>query len=160
MIKNKQDGMTQAFNRGITSGVYIITVKAGKKMNGMTAAWVSKISRKPPVVMVSISPKNYSHQLINSAGYFAVNTMAEGQQWLGKHFGFKSGRDTDKLQNIEYFEGESGAPILREAASYLECRLSDTLVAGDHTLFIGKVIGGGILDSSKSPLVFQRNDFF
>jgi len=160
MIKNKQDGMTQAFNRGITSGVYIITVKAGEKINGMTAAWVSKISRKPPVVMVSISPKNYSHQLINSAGYFAVNTMAEGQQWLGKHFGFKSGRDTDKLQGIEYFEGESGAPILREAASYLECRLSDTLVAGDHTLFIGKVIGGGILDSSKSSLVFQRSDFF
>lgn len=160
MMNNSQSDITESLNRGITSGVYIITVKAGNMINGMTAAWVSKLSRKPPMITVSISPKNYSHQLINSAGYFAVNTLAEGQQWLGKHFGFKSGRDTDKMQGIEYFEGESGAPILKEAASYLECKLSNTLIAGDHTLFIGKVIGGEIFDSSKSPLVFKRNDFF
>lgn len=160
MTNNSQIDITEAFNRGITSGIYIITVKAGEKINGMTAAWVSKLSRKPFMVTVSISPKNYSHQLINSAGYFAVNTLAEGQQSLGKHFGFRSGRDTDKLQGIEYFEGESGAPILKEAASYLECKLSDTFIAGDHTLFIGEVIGGGVLDGSKTPLVFQRSDFF
>ena len=79
---------------------------------------------------------------------------------MGKHFGFQSGREADKLKGVGYFEGKSGAPILKEAVSYLECELFDTLITGDHTLFIGKVIGGGILDSSKSPLVFQRSDFF
>lgn len=160
MIDNRQDQLMDAFNKGVTLGVYIVTVKAGDRINGMTAAWISRVSRNPPMVMVSIGHKSYTNELIKKAGYFVVNSLAKGQQEMGKHFGFTSGRDTDKFKDIEYIEGKSGAPILKEAASYLECRLSDTLVAGDHTLFIGMVIGGGILDSSKSPLVFQRNDFF
>ena len=160
MTNNSQIDVTEAFNRGITSGVYIITVKAGEKINGMTAAWVSKISRKPLMVMVSIGETNYTNELIKKAKYFVVNTLTEGQQEMGKHFGFVSGREADKLMGVGFFEAESGAPILERAMSYLECELFDTLITGDHTLFIGKVIGGRILDRSKSPLVFQRSDFF
>jgi len=160
MIDNKKDELMDAFNKGITLGVYIVTVKADDKINGMTAAWVSRTSRNPPMVTVSIGAKSYTNELIKKAGYFVVNSLAEGQQEMGKHFGFTSGRDTDKFKDIEYIEGKSGAPILKEAVSYLECDLSNTLITGDHTLFIGKVIGGRILDSTKSPLVFQRSDFF
>ena len=160
MIDNKQDDFIDAFNKGITFGVYIVTVKADDKINGMTAAWVSKTSRNPPMVTVSIGNKSYTNELIKKAKYFVVNTLAEGQQEVGKHFGFVSGKETDKLMGVGFFEAESGAPILERAVSYLECELFDNLITGDHTLFIGKVISGDILDSTKSPLVFQRSDFF
>ena len=160
MIDNRQDEFMDAFNKGITLGVYIVTVKADDKINGMTAAWVSKTSRNPPMVTVSIWDTNYTNKLIRKAKYFVVNTLTEGQQEMGKHFGFVSGREADKLMGVGFFEAESGAPILERAMSYLECELFDTSITGDHTLFIGKVIGGRILDSNKSPLVFQRSDFF
>jgi flavin reductase (DIM6/NTAB) family NADH-FMN oxidoreductase RutF len=111
MTDNKQKELTEAFNKGITLGLYIVTVKAGDEINGMIAAWVSRVSRNPPMVMVSISQKNYTHKLIHEAGRFTINTLAEGQQEIGRHFGFVSGRDTDKLKDIEYIEGESGACI-------------------------------------------------
>ncbi|MBL7224916.1 MAG: flavin reductase [Desulfobacteraceae bacterium] len=63
-----------AFNKGITLGVYIVTVKADDKINGMTAAWVSKTSRNPPMVKVSIGETNYTNELIKKAKYFVVNT--------------------------------------------------------------------------------------
>ena len=160
MIDNRQDEFMVAFNKGITLGVYIVTVKADDKINGMTAAWVSKTSRNPPMVTVSIGDTSYTNELIKKAKYFVVNTLTEGQQETGKHFGFVSGREADKLMGVGFFEAESGAPILERAMSYLECELFDTSITGDHTLFIGKVIGGRILDSSKSPLVFKRSDFF
>ncbi|MFH1933409.1 MAG: flavin reductase family protein [Pseudomonadota bacterium] len=160
MTDNKQKELTRAFNKGITLGLYIVTVKAGNGINGMTAAWVSRVSRNPPMVMVSIGHKSYTNELIKKAGYFVVNTLAQGQQEIGKHFGFVSGRDVDKLKDIELIEGESGAPILKEAMSYLECEVSDTFITGDHTLFIGKVINGKVLDNSKIPLLFERSDFF
>ncbi|MBC8176115.1 MAG: flavin reductase, partial [Deltaproteobacteria bacterium] len=47
-----------AFNKGVTLGVYIVTVKAGDRINGMTAAWISRVSRNPPMVMVSIGHKS------------------------------------------------------------------------------------------------------
>ncbi len=160
MVDNKQKQITEAFNRGITLGVYIVTVKAGDRINGMTAAWISRVSRTPPMVMVSIGHKSYTNELIKKGGYFIVNTLAQGQQEIGKHFGFVSGRDVDKLKDIQYLEGKSGGPILKEAMSYLECELFDTFTTGDHTIFIGKVISGRVLDDSKIPLVFQRSDFF
>jgi flavin reductase (DIM6/NTAB) family NADH-FMN oxidoreductase RutF len=160
MTDNKQRQLTEAFNKGIALGLYIVTVKAGDTINGMTAALVCRVSRNPPMVMVSIGETNYTNELIKKAKYFVVNTLTEGQQEMGKHFGFVSGREADKLMGVGFFEAESGAPILERAMSYLECELFDTLITGDHTLFIGKVIGGRILDRSKSPLVFQRSDFF
>jgi len=160
MSNKAQRELMEAFNRGIVQGVYVVTVKAGEKLNSMTAAWVSKVSHNPPMVMVSISPTHYTHDLIKEAGYFALNTLAYGQEEVGRHFGFVSGRDVNKLEGMQYFEGESGAPILTEAMAYLECELFDTFIAGDHTLFVGKVIGGQVLHSSDIPLVFERADFF
>lgn len=161
MTDNKQkDELTEAFNMGITLGLYIVTAKAGDDINGMTAAWVSRVSRNPPMVMVSIGHKGYTNELIKKGGSFVINTLAQGQQEIGKHFGFVSGRDVDKLKDIEYMEGESGAPILKEAMSCLECEVSDSLITGDHTLFVGKVINGRILNSGKAALVFKRGDFF
>ncbi len=160
MTGNKQSELMKSFNEGITLGLYIVTVKAGEKINGMTAAWVCRVSRNPPMVMVSMGHKSYTNELIKKAGYFVVNTLADGQQELGRHFGFVSGRDADKLKNIEYMEGETGAPILKETFSYLECELFETYITGDHTLFIGKVIGGQVLNAGKKPLVFKRSDFF
>ena len=160
MTDNKQKELTEAFNSGITLGLYIVTVKAVDEINGMTAALVCRVSPNPPMVLVSIGHKNYTNELIKKAGYFVINTLAEGQEGIGKHFGFVSGRDVDKLKDIEYIEGESGAPILKEAMSYLECEVSDTFITADNTLFIGKVIAGRVLTGDKDPLVFKRGDFF
>jgi flavin reductase (DIM6/NTAB) family NADH-FMN oxidoreductase RutF len=160
MSNKAQRELMEAFNRGIVQGVYIVTVKAGEKISGMTAAWVSKVSHNPPMVMVSISPTHHTHELIKEAGYFALNTLAYGQEEVGRHFGFVSGRDVNKLKDIPLIEGKSGCPILAEAMAYLECELCDTFIAGDHTLFVGKVIGGQVLKSSEIPLVFERADFF
>jgi flavin reductase (DIM6/NTAB) family NADH-FMN oxidoreductase RutF len=33
----------------LTHGVYIIGVKYGSKINGMTAAWVNQVSSQPPM---------------------------------------------------------------------------------------------------------------
>ena len=64
-----------AFNKGITLGVYIVTVKADDKINGMTAAWVSRTSRNPPMVTVSMGAKSYTNELIKLK--FLVKLSAE-----------------------------------------------------------------------------------
>ncbi|MBL7218293.1 MAG: flavin reductase [Desulfobacteraceae bacterium] len=53
-----------AFNKGVTLGVYIVTVKAGDRINGMTAAWISRVSRNPPMVMVSIGHKSIPFKVV------------------------------------------------------------------------------------------------
>jgi flavin reductase (DIM6/NTAB) family NADH-FMN oxidoreductase RutF len=147
-------------SKAISNGVYVITVKTKDRINGMTAAWVSQVSLNPLMLMVSIAPARYTHNLIKEAGYFAVNTLSEEQIDLAKHFGFKSGRKTDKFEGISYFDAPNGSPVLDKALAFFECRLVDTFKAGDHTLFVGEVISDRLLNEDKNPLIFHWGDYF
>ena len=77
-----------------------------------------------------------------------MNMLEGGDQGSGfelmEKFTQPQERAGDKLGGVEYYTAATGAPILRDAIAWFECELDDTVVTGDHTLFIGRVVGGGI----------------
>jgi len=125
----------------------------------MTAAWVTRVSFNPPLVMVSIGKTRFSHELIKKSKVFAVNILKEGQIEIGKHFGFKSGKKIDKFATIPFDTKATGSPILKEIAGYLDCKLISYVEAGDHTIFLGEVIDAGA-DRKALPLIYRKEDFF
>jgi flavin reductase (DIM6/NTAB) family NADH-FMN oxidoreductase RutF len=144
----------------LVHGVYVVTTRAGDKINGMTAAWVSQVSLNPLLVMVSIAPTRYTHSLIAESGVFALNVLTRDQTELAKRFGFKSGRKIDKFAGLEYLTAPSGSPILPQAYAYLDLKLVHTYPAGDHKLCLGEVTAAKILHPQSHPLVFDKHDFF
>jgi flavin reductase (DIM6/NTAB) family NADH-FMN oxidoreductase RutF len=144
----------------LVHGVYVITTRLGDRLNGMTASWVSQVSLSPLLLMVSIAPPRYSHDLIKESGVFAINVLTTDQVDLGKRFGFQSGRRVDKFAGLEYLAAASGAPILPQAYAYFDLKLVDMFPAGDHTLFVGEVLEAKILQPEKRPLIFAKEDFF
>lgn len=143
----------------LTNGVYIITTKHDDKINGMTAAWVTRVSFVPPLVLISIGKTRFSHDLIKNSGIFAVNILKEGQIDIGKHFGFQSGKKVDKFANILYDTKTSGSPILKDTAGYLDCKVVSAFEAGDHTVFLGEVIDASV-DKEAKPLIYRKEEFF
>ncbi len=152
--------MQELISKTISTGVYVITVRKGDIINGMTAAWVTQVSFKPHMLTVAIAPSRYTHGLIQESGYFCVNALPDNAAELAKHFGFKSGRKTDKFKGVNYTNAMKGSPILEDAYAYLECHLVSTCEAGDHTLFNGAVIDSGELKPEAKPLIFRWSDFF
>lgn len=144
----------------LVHGVYVITTRLADVVNGMTASWVSQVSLNPLMLMVSIAPSRYSHDLIKKSGVFAINVLDSAQADLGKRFGYKSGRQVDKFAGLEWTTAATGAPILPQAYACLDLKLKDTCPAGDHTLFLGEVVAAKILHPQAQPLVFKKSDFF
>jgi len=144
----------------LVHGVYVVTTRFEDLVNGMTAAWVSQVSLHPLLVMASIAPSRYSHNLIKESGIFAINVLDSTQVELGKRFGYKSGRKVDKFAGLEWFTAATGAPILPQAFAYFDLKLVDTCPAGDHTLFVGEVVEARILHPQSQALVFKKSDFF
>ncbi len=144
----------------LVHGVYVVTTRLEDQVNGMTASWASQVSLNPLLVMVSIAPPRYSHNLIKESRIFAVNVLGGDQVELAKRFGYKSGRKVDKFAGLDYRTATTGAPILPQAYAYLDAKLVDTFTAGDHTLFIGEVVDARILNPEARPLVFRKSDFF
>ncbi|MDI6854715.1 MAG: flavin reductase family protein [Deltaproteobacteria bacterium] len=144
----------------LVHGVYVVTTRVRDIINGMTASWVSQVSLKPLLLMVSIAPARYTHDLILESRVFAINVLTVDQVDLGKRFGYKSGRKVDKFAGLEYKTAKSGAPFLPQAYAYFDLKLVDTFTAGDHTLFVGEVADARILQKAAPPLVFHKKDFF
>ncbi len=145
--------------RKITHGVFVISTRYKDRVNAMTAAWVGRASFVPPLVTVAIGKERFSHDMIKNSGVFAVNVLGRDNIPLGKHFGLKSGRKVDKFANMDYDTKVTGSPILRECIAWMDCKVISYHDAGDHTLFIGEVLDGGVLRDEK-PIVYDREEFF
>jgi len=116
--------------------------KAGRA-NVITLAWSMPVSINPPIVVMSIAPKRYSHQLIEETKEFVVNvpTMNIVRETL--FCGRRSGRTYDKFKETRLTPLPAKIvkpPIIKECVAHLECRLDQQITAGDHTLFIGRVL--------------------
>ncbi len=146
--------------RRITHGVYVISAKLGDKVNAMTAAWVSRASFEPPLVTVSIGKTRYSHDMIRDSGVFAVNVLGPDNVETGKHFGLKTGRKTDKFADVAYDTKATGCPILKDAIAWMDCKVVSFHDAGDHTLFIGEVVDGGVLKEEAKGIIYDKEGFF
>ncbi|MFB0558744.1 MAG: flavin reductase family protein [Candidatus Bathyarchaeia archaeon] len=145
--------------RAMSYGVYVVTSKADNRVNGLTVAWASQVSLKPPLVAVAVDKRWYSHELLSGGEHFTVNVLADDQVLLGRHFGSSSGRTVDKLEGVEWEPGAKGVPRLAGCRAWIECRKIDTVSTGDHTLFIGEVVASE-LNWAKTGQVYDRGAYY
>ncbi len=140
--------------RRLTAGVYVVGVADGERRNAFTAAWLMQVSFDPLLLALSVNPGHASFPLLVGGGGFAVSVLSRDQLELARHFGTRSGRETDKLAGISWRAGRTGAPILAEAVAYLECRLTGGIPAGDHEIVIARPVAGEILLPNAIPLTY------
>ena len=113
------------------------------KTNIITLAWSMPTSFDPPMLVISVSPRRYSHRLIRETGEFVVNipTMDIVKETL--FCGRTRGRIHDKFKEARLTPMPAKMvkpPIIKECAAHLECKLRRKITTGDHTLFIGEVL--------------------
>lgn len=120
------------------TGVTIITCRdADGAPVGLTANSFSALSLDPPLVLWSLRQASSSLAPFSAAAGFAVNVLAEEQVELSRRF---ASSVADKFHVGEWSEGEHGAPVLAGCSAVFECALATQQVAGDHVLFIGRVL--------------------
>ncbi len=96
---------TALFNIGY--GLYVVTCKDGDRHNGLIVNAVCQLTDTPCRVSVTINKLSYSHDVIKNTGKMNVNCLSTDAPFaIFQHYGFKSGRDTDKFP--------SGAPAISE----------------------------------------------
>jgi flavin reductase (DIM6/NTAB) family NADH-FMN oxidoreductase RutF len=113
------------------------------KTNIITLAWSMPTSFDPPMLVISVSPRRYSHKLIRETGEFAVNipTMDIVKEVL--FCGRRTGRRHDKFKEACLTPMPAKMvkpPIIKECVAYLECKLHRKTTTGNHELFIGEVL--------------------
>jgi flavin reductase (DIM6/NTAB) family NADH-FMN oxidoreductase RutF/rubredoxin len=139
----------------LSYGLYIVAAKSQDKMNGLIVNTVFQVTANPPRVAVSINKENLTHDYIAESGIFSVSILDEStpMRFIGR-FGFRSGREMDKLDDVKFLEGSDDCPVVIDhALAYLEVRVTHQVDVGTHTVFIGDVVRGQRLQEG-SPLTY------
>ncbi len=135
-------------------GMYLVTARSGGRANGQIANAVFQVTAEPPRVAIAINKENFTHGLIRDGGWFAFSVLAESvpMEFIGL-FGFKSGRDVDKLAQATVREGLHVPLVVDHAVAVTEARVLQAVDAGTHTVFIGEAGGAEVL-SAGAPLTY------
>lgn len=134
--------MNRAALHKISYGLYIVTSGQEGKFNGQIANSIVQATSKPATLAICINRENYTHELIRQSKIFTVSIVSEEapMTFIGL-FGFKSGRDVDKLKEVNTKIGVTGVPIVLDySIGFIEAELQGELDCGTHTIFVGKVI--------------------
>jgi flavin reductase (DIM6/NTAB) family NADH-FMN oxidoreductase RutF/rubredoxin len=140
----------------ISYGLYIVSSGNKDHGNGFISNTVFQVTAEPARFAACCNKNNFTAGFISSTGAFSVSVLhTDASPDLFGRFGYKSGRDIDKLEGIRVQYGETGVPIiLNDSIAYLECRVVQTVDVGTHLVFIGELLHAGILDDSKEPLTY------
>lgn len=133
----------------MTYGIYVLTTRYDDTINGMIASWVSQVSYAPPLIMVAVHPDRYSHDLLQKSGHFALNILTREQKDLLTRF--KGPDPGSKFDALAWRDGVNGCPVLADCIGSVACRIRQTLKPGNHTLFIGEVVGA-VFNRQETPL--------
>lgn len=126
--------------RQVTYGMYVVGSKAGDDISAGTVNWLSQASFSPPLIMMGVKTDSGLHEVVKKSNSFSVNVIAADQKQIAEDF-FRPSKVEGNLVNGHAFApGVTGAPILDEAYSYFECKVTGSIEQGDHSVFVGEVI--------------------
>ena len=153
---NPQDKKTAL--RMFTYGAYVLTVKHGDQLNASTMSWVSQASFTPPLVMVGVKADTLTHKLVQASGQFALNVLAAGRTDMAEAFFKQAEHEDNKLSGFAFEPGPlTGAPLLLECPAWIECRVTDRVERGDHTVVVAEVIEAGVRASGPVQPMLLRD---
>ncbi len=139
---------SQCFQRGLPDLLAIGIVKDRHgRHNPITLSWIMQTSRMPPMLAFSVAPQRHSFEALRQAGEFVIAYPAEGQERETVLYGTASGRSMDKLaRGGSRIEAATriDSVLMTDAVANFECRLTDELVTGDHSIFVGEIIAAHI----------------
>jgi flavin reductase (DIM6/NTAB) family NADH-FMN oxidoreductase RutF len=140
------------------TGVTVVTV-GGPQPRGMTANSFTAVSLDPPLILVCVERGAVMHDALLGAGTFGVSVLNSGQEQVARHFASRRPPGAEQFRHTAVRTGAlCGAPLIEGAAAHFECELWDTHDGGDHTIFVGRLLGMPTAEA-RDVLLFLRGAF-
>ena len=137
------------------TGVTVLTVTAPDgRLLGMTANSLSSVSLYPPLIAVCVEHEAEMHGAILKVPHFVVNVLSSSQETLARRFADKH---EDRFDGVGYHLTPDGLILLGGTLAHIECQRHAEYPGGDHTIVVGRVIGGST--SKGRPLLYYRGGY-
>ena len=125
----------------LSYGLFVVTARDGEKDNGCITNTVQQVTVTPNRITVAVNKANYTCGMIERTGRFNVSILSEAAKFdIFKHWGFQSGKDTDKALGIEYYRLENGVIyVINGVNAVISAKVVKQVDLGTHVMFIADV---------------------
>ena len=135
----------------VSGGLYVVTAAQGTATSAMVASWVAQASFEPLGFTVAIAKDRAIESLMQVGDEFVLNCLPEeGFEPIMKHFLIRFPPGADRFEGVEWAPASCGAPILKEAAAYMECTVVSRMEAADHWIVYSEVRDGKVFKDEKT----------
>ena len=152
-----------AFRRAASrfaSGIVVVSTSLDGVSHAMTATAFTAVSLEPLLVLVCAEKIARFHDAVLASGTWAVSVLGEESEkaaaWLATR-----GRPLEgQLDAFRHHAGPAtGAPILDDAITALECRTSAVHDGGDHSIVVGEVVAVTEPRATGAPLLYYASRY-
>lgn len=140
----------------LSYGLFVLSCN-DEKQNGCIINTAMQVTSSPLVIQVAVNNSNYTTEVIKKTGKFNISVLDTTTPFsVFEQFGFKSGRDTDKLANFPFVSyADNGIFYLNKYANaYISAKVIKSIDLGTHTVFFAEVESAHILSENNS-LTYQ-----
>ena len=123
----------------LTYGLFVLTARSGEKDNGCIINTAGQVTSSPNRISITVNKDNLTHDMVMESGKFNISILSEKASFdIFKHFGFQSGKTTDKFQGYSASKrSENGIYYITEGTNaYISASVEQTIDLGSHTMFI------------------------
>lgn len=142
--------------RYFASAVTVVTgaLETGE-LFGLTVSAFISVSLEPPLVLICIRNESSATGLLRKSMKYCVNILSEDQKTISEKFSLAG--EAGRFQNLDFYLGKGGSPIIRDSIGYIDCKIVDIISGGDHTLFMGEAID--VFAEEKNPLLYLNRRY-
>lgn len=140
------------------TAVNLVTTDGAAGRFGVTVSAVASVSAEPPLVLACVNRRSPAVAAIKRNGVFCVNALNASQHEIANVFAGRPSQGAPfDFACAEWVPGMTGSPELGGALASLDCEVHETIDAGSHTVFIGRVIG--TISRADRPLLYCDRQF-
>ena len=137
----------------ITYGLYVLTAKDGEKDNGCIINTLAQVTSNPDLISITVNKANFTRDMIDKTKKFNVSVLTtETPFGVFEHFGFQSGRDTEKFfPSQSVTRSKNGIIYIPSCTNaFFSGEVIEQHDYGTHTIFIAKVTQSEVLSDAPS----------
>jgi 3-hydroxy-9,10-secoandrosta-1,3,5(10)-triene-9,17-dione monooxygenase reductase component len=166
-LEQRENGVAEAHAREsmgralgmIPSGIFVVTAARDSVRAAYVGSWIQQAAFEPPSITIAMNQQRPLLTLLEPGHGIGVHILGRRQAPLYARFERGFSLDEDPFVGIEINTAVSGAPILREAFAYLDCRIRTMLDAGDHMVILAEVLAGDVRQPGE-PMTYTRRSGF
>jgi 3-hydroxy-9,10-secoandrosta-1,3,5(10)-triene-9,17-dione monooxygenase reductase component len=143
----------------IPSGIFVVTTARESVRAAYVGSWIQQAAFEPPAITIAMNQQRPLLTLLEAGRGIGVSILGRRQAPLYAHFERGFSLDEDPFVGVEIDTAVTGAPLLREAFAYLDCRVRHMIDAGDHMVILAEVLAGAVRQPGE-PMTYTRRSGF